>query len=68
MLNQDAQERFRGAAMAFSKIDQKLRDSGPYSVEPDELKEVSIDLDAAIPGLNGVMLGRALVLKGDVLF
>jgi hypothetical protein len=68
MSHPDAEEKFREAASALADIDKIIRTEGICSIVPRELQGVSIDLDAAIPGLTGVMLGRALVLKAHVLY
>jgi hypothetical protein len=66
MSNRDAQERFVNAAKTFHGLEPALQAGGP-NVDPLTIEEVVSDLDAAIPGLTGEDLGRALVFKGYAL-
>lgn len=62
MGNKDAEQRFSEAVKSFWIADDKARgDLG--NIDTKAFQMVIIDIDAAIPGLSGVMLGRALVLK-----
>lgn len=62
MGNKDAEQRFFEAVKSFRIADDKARgDLG--NIDTKAFQMVIIDLDAAIPGLSGVILGRALVLK-----
>lgn len=63
MGNGDAEERFREAAKSFMAADEKARSGHLGDIDEQAFQMVLLDLDAAIPGLAGVMLGRALVLK-----
>jgi hypothetical protein len=67
MSNADAFTRFIDAARTFHGVEDRLR-AGDDAVELRMIDGVVIDLDAAIPGLTDVDLGRALVLKGHVLW
>jgi hypothetical protein len=64
----EAEEKFREAAMAFKQLDDKFRAEGIGAISANDMQAILIDLDAAIPGLTELMLGRALVLKGDLFF
>jgi len=60
-----ASERFREALHIFQALEAKLR-KNLQGVEGKEIEAVLIDLRAAIPGLDGEELGRALVFKAYV--
>ena len=68
MGSKDAEDRFFEAVRNFRIADDKARNGGPSSIDAQAFKMAEIDLDAAIPGLSGVMLGRALLLKADCLY
>ncbi len=55
-------DRFQEAVERFCKLEEKLREK-ISSVDPKKIDAVLIDLSAAIPGLSGEDLGRALVFK-----
>ena len=55
-------QRFSDAVQAFRALEDALR-SGAGSVDGRKIDAVLIDLQAAIPGLDGEDLGRALVFK-----
>jgi hypothetical protein len=60
-----AVDRFMQAAHAFQALEAKLRED-TQGVDPKKIDAVLIDLHAAIPGLDGEDLGRALVFKAYV--
>lgn len=57
-----AVQRFSDAVQAFRALEDSLR-SRAGSVDGKKIDAVLIDLQAAIPGLDGQDLGRALVFK-----
>lgn len=57
-----ASQRFNDAVQAFQALEDALR-SRAGSVDGRKIDAVLIDLEAAIPGLDGQDLGRALVFK-----
>lgn len=67
MSNRDAEDRFRYAVKAFKKADDQAR-TGYTHIDVQAFKMVIIDLDAAIPGLDGEKLGAALVFKAHCLY
>ena len=62
-----ATRRFREARRAFQVLEAPLREGMGRGVDARKIESVLIDLDAALPGLDGEELGRALVFKGYVL-
>jgi len=67
MSNDDAKERFFDALDTFTKLDKSARSSSS-KIDDKSFKKVIIDLDAAIPGLEGANLGRAILLKALSLY
>jgi hypothetical protein len=57
-----AVKRFLEAVSVFQTLEEKLR-TDLHSVDGKKIDAVLIDLRAAIPGLEGEELGRALVFK-----
>ena len=68
MSNRYAEEKFREAVTAFSGLARNLWKPGGGDASQSDFRDVLTDLEAAIPGLDGVMRGRALVLKGECHF
>jgi hypothetical protein len=66
MMN-DAEERFMEAVQAFKKAEDAAR-AELGNIDEKAFRRAIIDLDAAIPGLEGLQLGRAMVLKGQALW
>lgn len=66
MGDRDAEERFFEAVNNFRTADEKARSD--FKIDEQAFQMVIIDLDAAIPGLTGVTLGRALVLRAGCLY
>lgn len=62
MGNKDAENRFFEAVNSFRSAEQMAR-ANMSEIDQRAFKMVLIDLDAALPGLDGVMRGRALLLK-----
>ena len=60
-----AVDRFMQAVHAFQPLEVTLRED-TQKVDKERIDEVLIDLRAAIPGLDGEDLGRALVFKAYV--
>lgn len=58
-----AVQRFEEAVGAFRALETKLREDLHSSQDAKKVDAVLIDLGAAIPGLDGEDLGRALVFK-----
>ena len=65
MGNIDAEQKFFEAVKTYRVSDEKAKSSGLNEIDVRIFQMVIIDLDAAIPGLMGVMLGRALLLKAS---
>ena len=65
MSDAHATQRFQEAVQAFRGLEEKLRGK-ISSVAPKKIDAVLIDLAAAIPGLTGEDLGRAMVFKAYV--
>ena len=63
-----AEEKLAEAAGRFIRYDTRWRQGQAGAAGETELREILIDLDAAIPGLEGAPLGRALVLKAHALY
>jgi hypothetical protein len=63
----DANERFLEAVKSFQKLEKAAR-SGSAGADEKSFRKVIIDLDAAIPGLEGLHLGRAMLLKAQSLW
>lgn len=68
MANEYAMEKFFAAVNAFKSADDQARSGGLDKIDAQAFQMVIIDLDAAIPALSGIMLGRALVLKGQCIY
>src|SRR6266700_2317109 len=66
-MNDDAEERFFLAGRALEKAEQAAR-SDLQAGNPNDFKKAVIDLDAAIPGLEGLSLARAKLLKAHALW
>lgn len=66
MGNRDAEQKFLEAVNTYRTAEQKAR-GGLNKIAPKAFQMVIIDLDAAIPGLTGVMLGLALLFKAGCL-
>jgi hypothetical protein len=62
-----ATRRFHEALRAFQALESPLRESLGRGVDARKIDAVLIDLDAALPGLDGEERGRALIFKGYVL-
>jgi len=60
MGNMDAKEKYFEAFNVFRVTEEKAR---ARTIDANKFQMVIIDLEAAIPGLDGIMLGRALLLK-----
>jgi hypothetical protein len=65
MGNFDAEQKFFEATKTFKIAEEKAR---KFNIDANKFRMVVIDLDAAIPGLDGIMLGRALLLKAYCLY
>lgn len=68
MANTHAREKFFEAVNTFRSADDQARSGGLDKIDAQAFQMVIIDLDAAIPGLTGAMLGRALVIKGQCIY
>lgn len=64
----DAKQKFSEAVNTYKVADEKAKSGGLNKIDARTFKMVIIDLDAAIPGLTGIMLGRALLLKACCLY
>jgi hypothetical protein len=62
-----AEERFIDAVRAFQQAEEAAR-ANAANTPPAAFQRVIIDLDAALPGLDGLSKGRALVLKAQALW
>lgn len=63
----DAEERFFEAVQTFKQAEEAARaDVG--NIDEKAFRRAILDLDAAIPGLEGLQRGRATVLKGQSLW
>ncbi len=67
MANQDAEDKFRSAVQTFQKADDQAR-ADLTKIDVPTIKMAMIDLDAAMPGLEGEMLGGAMVFKANCLY
>ena len=67
MGNKDAEQKFFEAVNTYKTADEKARNGGLNKIDAKTFQTVIIDLDAAIPGLTGVMLGLALLFKAGCL-
>ena len=67
MSNPDAVRLFMNAAGAFHAMEGRLRDGDP-GIDPRSIDETLIDVEASIPGLTEIDLGRALIFKGYALW
>jgi hypothetical protein len=65
MSAKDAEDRFIEAVHAFKDADEKARKDMKRGVNKKVFQLVLIDLDAAIPGLEGRMLGHAYGFKAS---
>jgi len=65
MGNFDAEQKFIEATKTFRKAEEKARQ---LNIDANKFRMVVIDLDAAFLGLDGIMLGRALLLKAYCLY
>jgi hypothetical protein len=61
----EAEEKFRDAVEEYQAAEQKALER---ENNPERFKLIIIDLDAAIPGLDGVILGRALLIKASCFY
>lgn len=68
MGNIDAEQKFFEAVNTYKTADEKARNGGLNKIDAKTFQMVIIDLDAATPGLTGVMLGLALLFKAGCLY
>lgn len=61
----DAEDKFFEAVEEYKTAEKKARER---ENNPERFRLIIIDLDAAIPGLDGVTLGRALLLKASCFY
>jgi hypothetical protein len=62
-----ATRRFHEALRSFQALEAPLREGYGRGVDARRIDAVLIDLEAALPGLDGEERGRALMFKGYVL-
>jgi len=64
MGNGDTETKFREAVNSFRAAEEVAR-ADMTNIDQQAFKMALIDLDAALPGLHGIMRGRALLLKAS---
>ena len=62
-MSAEAEEKFEDTVYAYRLVDEENRKKRFHDIDIQRFQEIIIDLDAVVPGLKGIMLGRALVLK-----
>ena len=62
-----AEERFMDAVRAFQRAEEQSR-ANSRNITPKVFQRVVIDLDAALPGLEGLTKGRATLLKAQAMW
>jgi hypothetical protein len=62
-MSAEAEEKFLDTVYTYRLADEENRKKRFHDIDIQRFQEIIIDLDAVIPGLKGIVLGRALVLK-----